>query len=407
MFEIAISVAAFTGLIVGLVFILNIASNFLVDSGPVTLDINGGKKVAEISAGDTLLGALIGQGIFLPSACGGGGSCAQCKCKIVSGGGEVLPTEEGHLSRKEQKEGVRLACQVKVKEDMHIEVEEEIFGIQKFKTKVRSNHNVATFIKELVLEFENGQTIDFKNGGYIQIEVPVYECSYKEFDIEKEYHPDWDKFDIWKYHSKVDEPLIRAYSMANHPAENDIVMLNVRIASPPPGRDDLPPGQCSSWIFNLKPGDEVTISGPYGEFFIQETEREMCFIGGGAGMAPMRSHIFHLFNTVKTSRKGTFWYGARSRREMFYHEQFLDIEKRMDNFKYTVALSDAMPEDKWEGSKGFIHNVLLEEYLNNHEDPTEIEYYLCGPPIMNKCVIEMLDSLGVEPDMIRLDDFGG
>ncbi len=398
------SVLVFTGVILGLVAILNIAASKLVSSGPVTLRINDETEL-EVASGQTLLQALLSQNILLPSACGGKGSCGVCKCKVFEGGGDVLPSEEGWLSRKEQKEKVRLSCQVKVKESMNIEVPHEAMGVQRFKCKVRSNHNVATFIKELVLDIEAGKELRFKNGGYIQIEIPEYECTFSDFAVEKEYHEDWDHFKLWDIKAVNRVATQRAYSMANHPAESNMVMLNVRIATPPPGKD-IPPGIASSYIFNLKPGDEVYISGPYGEFFIQETQREMCFIGGGAGMAPMRSHLFHLFHTEKTSRKTSFWYGARSRREMFYDDDFKNIEKDFDNFKYYVALSDPKPEDDWEGYQGFIHNILLKEYLDKHPDPGSIEYYLCGPPIMNKCVLEMLDDLGVERDMIRLDDFG-
>lgn len=401
------SVVIFTIVISTLVVLINVANAKLVPTGAVKIDINNGEKVVDVQPGQTLLQALMEHDIYLPSACGGGGSCAMCKCGVSDGGGDVLPTEEGHLSRGEKKENVRLSCQVKVKNDMKVEVPEEVFGIKRYRCKVRSNDNVATFIKELVLEIQDGKTLEFKNGGYIQIEIPEYEAEFTDFDIEDEYREDWDKYNLWKYTMKNDEECFRAYSMANHPAEGQIVMLNVRIATPPPDAPDAPPGIASTYIFNLKPGDEVYVSGPYGEFFIQETEREMCFIGGGAGMAPMRSHLFHLFHTEKTHRKATFWYGARSVREMFYDDQFKDIEERFDNFDYHVALSDPLPTDNWDGYKGFIHQVLLDNYLSKHPDPGEVEYYLCGPPIMNKCVLEMLDDLGVEPEMIRLDDFGG
>lgn len=401
------SVVIFTIVISTLVVLINVANAKLVPTGAVKIDINNGEKVVDVQPGQTLLQALMEHDIYLPSACGGGGSCAMCKCGVSDGGGDVLPTEEGHLSRGEKKENVRLSCQVKVKNDMKVEVPEEVFGIKRYRCKVRSNDNVATFIKELVLEIQDGKTLEFKNGGYIQIEIPEYEAKFTDFDVEDEYREDWDKYNLWKYTMKNEEECFRAYSMANHPAEGQIVMLNVRIATPPPNVPDAPPGIASTYIFNLKPGDEVYVSGPYGEFFIQETEREMCFIGGGAGMAPMRSHLFHLFHTEKTHRKATFWYGARSVREMFYDDQFKDIEERFDNFDYHVALSDPLPTDNWDGYKGFIHQVLLDNYLSKHPDPGEVEYYLCGPPIMNKCVLEMLDDLGVEPEMIRLDDFGG
>lgn len=402
---VAFSVIIFLLIVMGLVYLLNIANQKLVSSEAVNISVNGGEKVAKVMPGMTLLTALMDQDILLPSACGGGGSCAMCKCQVTTGGGDVLPTEEGHLSRKEKQEHVRLSCQVKVKHDMDVVVPEEVFGIKKFDCKVRSNHNVATFIKELVLDIQGGKTLVFKNGGYIQIDIPKYECTFKDFDVEKEYHEDWDKFKLWDTKAVNTEECFRAYSMANHPAEGQMLMLNVRIATAPPGRPEIPPGIASSYIFNLKPGDDVVVSGPFGEFFLQETEREMCFIGGGAGMAPMRSHLFHLFHTEKTKRKCTFWYGARSVREMFYDDQFKDIEKNFPNFKYHVALSDPLPSDNWDGYTGFIHQVLHDEYLSKHEDPQEVEYYLCGPPMMNRSVLGLLDSLGVEKDMIRLDEF--
>mgnify|MGYP003961455761 CR=1 FL=1 len=399
------SIIIFLFIVLGLVALLNIANKKLVSSEAVTISINGGEKVAQVQPGMTLLTALMGQEILLPSACGGGGSCALCKCKVTAGGGDVLPTEEGHLSRKEKREQVRLSCQVKVKHDMDVVVPEEVFGIKKFNCKVRSNDNVATFIKELVLDIQEGKTLVFENGGYIQIDIPEYDCTFQDFEVAEEYHEDWDKFKLWDTRAVNTEECFRAYSMANHPAEGQMVMLNVRIATAPPGSVGIPPGIASSYIFNLKPGDDVSVSGPFGEFFIQETEREMCFIGGGAGMAPMRSHLFHLFHTEKSKRKATFWYGARSKREMFYDDQFKDIEEKFPNFKYHVALSDPLPADDWSGYKGFIHQVVQDEYLLKHKDPQEIEYYLCGPPMMLKCVMDMLDSLGVEPDMIRFDEF--
>lgn len=401
------SILIFMLVVVGLVYLLNFANQKLVSSEAVAIAVNGGEKVVEVQPGMSLLTALMEQDILLPSACGGGGTCAMCKCQVNSGGGDVLPTEESHLSRKEKKENVRLACQVKVKNDMEVAVPQEVFGIKKFKCKVRSNANVATFIKELVLDIQEGKTLEFKNGGYIQIDIPKYSASFKDFDVEEEYREDWDKHNLWKYNAVNSDECFRAYSMANHPAEGQMVMLNVRIATPPPKFPDAPPGIASSYIFNLKPGDDVTVSGPFGEFFIQETDREMCFIGGGAGMAPMRSHLFHLFHTEKTTRKASFWYGARSVREMFYDDEFKAIEKDFENFKYHVALSDPLPTDNWDGFEGFIHQILLDEYLSKHPDPGEIEYYLCGPPQMNDAVFRMLDELGVEPDMIRFDDFGG
>lgn len=407
--EILIAVVAFTSVVLVIVGGLIAAEKRLVAQGEVSIEINGdaGSAIA-VSPGTNLLTAMANSKIFLPSACGGGGTCAMCKCQIFEGGGDLLPTEAGHINRKEAKENWRLACQVKVKEDMKIGVPEEVFGIKKFRCKVRSNDNVATFIKELVLEIQDGETLEFEAGGYIQIDIPEYaNLSYKSFDVEDEYREDWDKWDLWKYTANNDEDCFRAYSMANHPAEGQIVMLNVRIATPPPGKDDVPPGIASSYIFNLKPGDEVYVSGPYGEFFQKKTQREMCFIGGGAGMAPMRSHLFDLFHTQKTDRKVSFWYGARSKREMFYDDQFKDIEKDFPNFTYHVALSNALPEDNWEGYEGFIHQVLQDNYLMKHDAPEDIEYYLCGPPLMNEAVFKMLDEMGVDDEMIAFDDFGG
>ncbi|MCB1164547.1 MAG: NADH:ubiquinone reductase (Na(+)-transporting) subunit F [Leptospiraceae bacterium] len=403
---IGLSVGVFTGVVLGLVAIITILEKRLVAQGDVHININDNEeKSIDVAAGSNLLSALAGAGIYLPSACGGGGTCAMCRCQITDGGGDILPTEEGHFSRKEIKEHWRLSCQVKVKNDMKIHVPDEIFSIQKFKTTVRSNDNVATFIKELVLEIEPGQEMDFEAGGYIQIYIPPYHLNFKEFDVEKEYHEDWDKFNLWRYDASNDEEIFRAYSMANHPAEGNIVMLNVRIATPPPNKD-VPPGIASSFIFNLKPGDEVDVSGPYGEFFIKDTDREMVYIGGGAGMAPLRSHIFHLFHTLKSGRKVSYWYGARSLREVFYEEHFRAIEKEFPNFTFHLALSDPLPEDNWTGPTGFIHQVVLREYLDKHEDPSEIEYYLCGPPMMLSAVQKMLYDLGVEKEMIAFDDFG-
>ena len=407
--EIVIAVVAFTSVVLVIVGGLLAAEKKLVAQGEVSIEINGDTDGAlAVSPGTNLLTAMATSKIFLPSACGGGGTCAMCKCQIFEGGGDLLPTEAGHINRKEAKDNWRLACQVKVKEDMKIGIPDEVFGIKKFRCTVRSNDNVATFIKELVLEIQDGETLEFEAGGYIQIDIPEYAgLSYKSFDVEDEYREDWDKWDLWKYTANNDEDCFRAYSMANHPAEGQIVMLNVRIATPPPGKDDVPPGIASSYIFDLKPGDEVYVSGPYGEFFQQKTQREMCFIGGGAGMAPMRSHLFDLFHTQKTDRKVSFWYGARSRREMFYDDQFKDIEKDFSNFKYHVALSNALPEDDWEGYEGFIHQVLQDNYLMKHDAPEDIEYYLCGPPMMNEAVFRMLDEMGVDDEMIRFDDFGG
>ena len=406
---ILMGVLALTAVIVLLVLVLMFAESKLVPKGNVKLLINGDdEKSPEVPIGSNLLTALSDSGLFLPSACGGGGSCAMCKCKVFEGGGDILPTEKTHINRAEEKEGVRLACQVKVRGPMKVQVPDEVFGIKKWECTVRSNDNVATFIKEFVVELPKGEILDFQSGGYIQIDVPKYKgLKFSDFDIGEEYREDWDKFKLWDLVADNPEPVFRAYSMANHPAEGNIVMLNIRIATPPPRQMDLPPGICSSYVFSLKPGDKVTISGPYGEFFIKDTEREMIYVGGGAGMAPLRSHIFHLFHTLKTGRKVSYWYGARSKREMFYTDHFEAIEKEFPNFSYHVALSDPMPEDNWEDDTGFIHQVLHDNYLQNHPAPEDIEYYLCGPPMMNAAVIKMLLDLGVERENIMLDDFGG
>ena len=402
------SVIVFSLIIIILVIIISIAEKNLLPQGDATILINGdGEKSPTIKPGNSLLSSLASHNVFIPSACGGGGTCSQCKCQVLKGGGEILPTEVSHFSRIEIKDNYRLACQVKVKGDMEIKIPDEIFSIKKWECTVRSNDNVATFIKELILELPDGEILDFQSGGYIQIDVPKYKLQYSEFDIEREYHEDWDKFKMWDLIAKNDNPdEFRAYSMANHPAEGNIVMLNVRIAHPPPQQWDAPPGIASSYIFNLKPGDKVTISGPYGEFFIKDTNREMVYVGGGAGMAPLRSHLFHLFHTLKTGRKVSYWYGARSKREMFYDDHFKNIQKKFPNFTYHVALSDPMPQDNWNGFTGFIHQVVHDNYLSKHEDPTEIEYYMCGPPMMNKAVTGMLHDLGVEDEMIDFDDFG-
>lgn len=404
-----LSVAIFCGIILILVLMLNFAESKLLPQGEVTININGDDdKSIKLKPGPTLLSALATQNIFLPSACGGGGTCALCKCQVNEGGGEILPTEKGHINRAEAKDNWRLACQVKIKEDMKVHVPDEIFNIQKWECTVRSNKNVATFIKELVLELPKGENLNFTAGGYIQIDVPEYHnLGFKNFDVEKEYHEDWDKFKIWDVVANNDEDCFRAYSMANHPAEGNIIILNVRISTPPPALwDQVPPGIASSYIFNLKAGDKVTISGPFGEFFAKKSEREMIYLGGGAGMAPMRSHLFDLLETQKTKRKITFFYGARSAREMFYHDDFKRLEKEFPNFKYIVGLSEPMPEDKWKGSTGFIHNVAFNEYLKDHEDPTELEYYMCGPPMMIDACDKMLYDLGVEREMIAYDSFG-
>ncbi len=405
-FQITFAVAAFILIVLALVFIILAAKSRLVASGNVNITING-EKTVQAPVGSKLLGALADNKLFVSSACGGGGTCAQCRVKIFEGGGSILPTEETHITKREAREGDRLSCQVAVKQDMKIEVPEEVFGVKQWRCKVRSNENVATFIKELVLELPEGENVDFRAGGYIQIECPAHHVSYKTFDVEDEYHEDWDKFNLWRYESNVKDKVVRAYSMANYPEEKGIIMLNVRIASPPPNNPDVPPGEMSSYIFNLKPGDEVTISGPFGEFFAKDTDAEMVFVGGGAGMAPMRSHIFDQLRRINTDRKMSFWYGARSKREMFYVEDFDMLQAENDNFEWHVALSDPQPDDNWEGETGFIHNVLFENYLKDHPNPEDCEYYMCGPPVMNAAVINMLENLGVESDNILLDDFGG
>lgn len=394
-----------------LVAVLLLARKKLVPEGKVKIQINGEKEI-EHERGCSLLQALSDEKVFVPSACGGGGSCGTCKGKVLSGGGTILPTELSHISRKMAAENYRLFCQVKVREDMQIEIPKEFFGIKKWKCTVVSNHNVATFIKELVLRLPEGEHIDFRSGGYVQLDIPACHVDFSSMIIDEPFRTDWERMGIFGLQMKNPEATVRAYSMANHPAENDIVMLNVRIATPPFNRktgswEKINPGVASSYIYHLKPGDEVTVSGPYGEFFIEDTKREMMFIGGGAGMAPMRSHIFHLFNDLHTDRKTTFWYGGRSLKELFYMDDFKKIEDENDNFSFHVALSEPQPNDNWTGPTGFIHQVILENYLKEHPTPEDIEYYICGPPLMLKAVLQMLDSLGVEPDMIHYDDFGG
>ncbi|HSA30338.1 MAG TPA: NADH:ubiquinone reductase (Na(+)-transporting) subunit F [Candidatus Omnitrophota bacterium] len=400
-----LSAGVFSGIILLLIFLLTVVEAKVAAKGNATIAINEGGRSLKVPTGKSLLSTLAAQDIYLPSACGGKGSCAQCKCEVLQGGGDVLPTEVGFLSRREQKRGVRLACQVKVRQDMSLAIPEEILEIRKYQCKVRSNRNVATFIKELVLEME--EPLDFKPGGYIQIDIPQYSLSFRDFDIEKKFLPDWEKYELLDLKAENEDEIFRAYSMANHPAEKGLIILNVRIATPPPKDMSLPPGLASSYIFNLRPGDPVTISGPYGEFFIKDTQKEMIYVGGGAGMAPLRSHLFHMFHTMKmTDRKVSFWYGARSKREMFYEEDFRQIEKEFPNFKFHLALSEPLPEDNWKGPTGFIHQVLYEQYLKDHAEPEEIEYYMCGPPMMIAAVQTMLDSLGVPQDMIAFDDFG-
>ncbi|MBK8978390.1 MAG: NADH:ubiquinone reductase (Na(+)-transporting) subunit F [Planctomycetes bacterium] len=406
--NILIGVASLTVVIVMLVLVLMFAEKKLVQQGTVKILVNGdAEKSPEVKAGGTLLSALSSQGIFLPSACGGGGTCAMCKCQVMSGGGDILPTEMTHITRSEAKEHWRLACQVKVKQDMEVQVPEEVFSIRKWECTVRSNRNVATFIKEFVVELPPGETLHFESGGYIQIDVPEYQgLKFSDFDVDPKYREDWDRYRLWDLVAHNDEPCFRAYSMANHPAEGNIVMLNIRIATPPPRTEGIPPGICSSYVFGLKPGDKVTISGPYGEFFIKDTDREMVYIGGGAGMAPLRSHIFHLFHTLKTGRKVSYWYGARSMREMFYEEHFRAIEKEFPNFSFHIALSEPLPEDNWTGPVGFIHQVVHDRYLKDHPNVDEIEFYLCGPPMMLSAVQKMLHDMGVEQEQIAFDDFG-
>ncbi|KAB2807336.1 NADH:ubiquinone reductase (Na(+)-transporting) subunit F [Phaeocystidibacter luteus] len=426
---IAASLIAFAIVIILLVFVLLTAKAKLAPSGPVKLNINGEEK--EVESGSTLLQVLSNEKIFLPSACGGGGTCGMCKCQVTEGGGEILPTETGFFNRKQVQEDWRLGCQVKVKNDMTIKVPEEIFGIKKWECEVVSNYNVASFIKEFVVKLPEGETLDFEAGGYIQVDVPPIEVDFKDIDITS--HPDlgrdpmdfkgeWDKFGLWDLKMKNDEEIFRAYSMANHPAEGNIIMLNIRIATPPWDRKknqwmDVNPGICSSFVFGSKPGDKVTISGPYGEFFIKETNAEMLYIGGGAGMAPMRSHLFHLFHTMKTDRQVSFWYGGRSKRELFYLEDFRGIEREFPNFKFHVVLSEPLPEDNWkakshmedegDGFTGFVHQAVIDNYLSKHDAPEDIEFYFCGPPLMNAAVIKMCDDFGVPPENVAFDDFGG
>ncbi|HMM11261.1 MAG TPA: NADH:ubiquinone reductase (Na(+)-transporting) subunit F [Bacteroidales bacterium] len=409
---IIVSIIFFLTVILLLVGLLLYARKKLTPQGKVKIIINNDKEL-EVDPGSTLLATLSANKIFLPSACGGGGTCAMCKCQVFEGGGSILPTETGFFSRKEQQNNWRLGCQVKVREDMKIAVPPEVFGIKKWECEVVSNRNVATFIKEFVVKLPEGEKLDFLSGGYIQIDVPKIEVDFsKDIYVEEEYRDEWDKYKMWDLKMKNTEEQFRAYSMANHPAENNIVMLNIRIATPPWDRKTnsfmkVNPGVCSSYIFSRKPGDKVMVSGPYGEFHIKKTNREMMFIGGGAGMAPMRSHIFHLFHTEKTSRKATFWYGGRSLRELFYIDDFRQIEANFPNFKFHVALSEPKPEDNWKGYTGFIHQVIMDNYLKQHPEPEEIEYYLCGPPMMNAAVFKMLDELGVPKEMIAFDDFGG
>ena len=405
------SMAVFLLVITLLVVILLYARARLTPQGEVRIKIND--KELNVSPGSTILSTLSNHEIFLPSACGGGGTCAMCKCQVLEGGGTILPTETGYFTRKEQQNNWRLGCQVKVRGDLVIKVPEEVMGIRKWECEVLSNRNVATFIKEFVVRLPEGETLEFQSGGYIQIDVPRFEVDFsKDIDVEKEFKDEWDKFNLWNLKLKNTEETFRAYSMANHPAEGNIIKLNIRIATPPWDKSKgafmkVPPGICSSYVFSRKPGDKVVISGPYGEFFIKNTEREMVYVGGGAGMAPLRSHIFHLFHTLKTGRKVSYWYGARSKREIFYEDEFREIEKKFPNFTFNIALSEPLPGDKWDGLTGFIHQVLYDQYLGKLEEPEEIEYYMCGPPMMNEAVQKMLYNLGVPEEMIDYDDFGG
>lgn len=404
--EILLGVGMFTFIVLALVVVILVAQAKLVNSGDVQILINDEKTIT-VPAGGKLLQTLASSNVFLASACGGGGSCAQCKCVVNDGGGSILPTEEAHFNRREQNEGWRLSCQVPVKQNMKIHVPEEVFGVKQWVTTVESNPNVATFIKELTLRLPEGESVDFRAGGYVQLECPPHHVKFSDFDIEPEYRGDWERFGFFNLESKVTEPVIRAYSMANYPEEKGVVKFNIRIATPPPKSQGIPPGQMSSFVFSLKPGDKITVYGPFGEFFAKKTNAEMVFIGGGAGMAPMRSHIFDQLRRLKTDRKMTFWYGARSLRELFYKEDYDMLQAENENFKWHVALSDPQPEDNWSGLTGFIHNVLYENYLKDHPAPEDCEFYMCGPPMMNAAVIKMLKSLGVEDDNILLDDFGG
>ncbi len=408
---IIISVVVFLALMLLLVFLLLFAKAKLVPSGNVKLNVND-ELNAEVPIGGTLLGTLQSQNIYLSSACGGSGSCGQCRCRVIEGGGEILPTEQGFFSRREQKEHWRLACQTKVKEDMKVVVPEEVFGVKEWECEVISNRNVSTFIKEFVVKLPEGEVMNFKSGSYAQITIPKYDLKYSDYDIEEKFREDWDKFKMWDLTCKNDVETVRAYSMANYPAEGNIITLNVRIATPPMDRAtgtwmNVSPGISSSYIFSLKPGDKVRMSGPYGDFHIQETDNEMLYIGGGAGMAPLRAQILHLFNTVKTGRKVSYWYGARSKKEIFYEEDFREIERNFPNFKFHIALSDPQPEDNWDGYVGFIHQVILDNYLSKHEAPEDIEYYMCGPGPMANAVKGMLEELGVERSSLYFDDFGG
>tara|TARA_B100000767_G_scaffold273250_2_gene302866 strand:- start:1654 stop:2874 length:1221 start_codon:yes stop_codon:yes gene_type:complete len=404
--DIGLGVGMFTAIVLALVIIILMARAQLVSTGNVNIEINGEKTIS-VPAGDKLLQTLAGNDLFLASACGGGGSCAQCKCQVFDGGGSILPTEISHFTRREALNGYRLSCQVPVKQDMKIQIPEEVFGVKQWECTVESNPNVATFIKELTLKLPEGEAVNFRAGGYVQLECPPHKVKYSDFAIEDEYRGDWDRFGFFDVESVVDETVIRAYSMANYPEEQGVVKFNIRCATPPPNNLALTPGQMSSWVFGLNPGDKVKVYGPFGEFFAKESDAEMVFIGGGAGMAPMRSHIFDQLRRINSSRKISFWYGARSMREAFYVDDYNKLSDENDNFEWHLALSDPQPEDHWEGKTGFIHQVLLDNYLKDHPAPEDCEFYMCGPPMMNSAVVSMLLELGVEPENIMLDDFGG
>jgi Na+-transporting NADH:ubiquinone oxidoreductase subunit F len=407
MIEIGLGVLIFTGIVLALVGLILVARAKLIPAGDISIDINADpEKRLTVARGGKLLNVLGKNDIFIPSACGGGGTCAQCRVKVKAGGGDILPTETAHITKREAKEGYRLSCQVSVKQDLELELPPEIFAISKWTCRVRSNISRATFIKELVLELPEGEDLKFRAGGYIQIEAPPHVVEYKDMEVAERFRDDWDKFDLWRYRSEVKEPIMRAYSMANYPEEKGIIMLNVRVCPPPPRVSEAPPGQMSSFVFNLKPGDEVEISGPYGEFFAKESDAEMVFVGGGAGMAPMRSHIFDQLKRLHTQRKISFWYGARSLREAFYIEEFDELAATHANFEWHLVLSEPLPEDDWNGATGFVHQYLHDHYLVNHPAPEDCEYYMCGPPMMNKAVIGMLNNLGVEKENILFDDFG-
>ena len=405
---IILGVSMFTLIVIGLVLFIIIARSQLVSTGNINIEINGDpEKKLVVPAGGKLLNTLADAGIYLSSACGGGGSCAQCKCIVDEGGGDILPTEKSHFTKGQVKEGMRLSCQLAVKQDLKIQVPPEFFGVKRWECEVVQNPNVATFIKELYLKLPEGEDVNFRAGGYVQLEIPPHNIKFSEFDIDDEYKPDWQRFGFFDLSSKVDETVVRAYSMANYPDEKGILKFNIRIATPPPKSEGIPPGIMSSYVFSLKPGDKITVFGPYGEFFAKETDAEMCFIGGGAGMAPMRSHIFDQLKRIGSNRKISFWYGARSMREVFYSEEYDQLDKNCPNFNWELALSDPQPEDNWRGHTGFIHNVVLENYLKEHPAPEDIEFYMCGPPMMNAACIHMLKNLGVEDENIMLDDFGG